>query len=52
VKDMYVVLLTNRVNPSRENTRVFQLRRDVADAVQNAVMDAPLIEWESTRVVQ
>jgi len=52
VKDMYVVLLTNRVNPSRENTRVFQLRRDVADAVQNAVMDAPLVEWESMRVVQ
>lgn len=51
VKDMYVVLLTNRVNPSRESTRIFQLRRDVADAVQQAVMDAPVIEWEATRVV-
>lgn len=51
VKDMYVVLLTNRVNPTRENTRVFRLRRDVADAVQWAVMDAPLVEWEVTRVV-
>lgn len=50
VKDMYVVLLTNRVNPTRENTRVFRLRRDVADAVQWAVMDAPLVEWEVTRV--
>lgn len=50
VKDMYVVLLTNRVNPTRENTRVFQLRRDVADAAQWAVMDAPLVEWEVTRV--
>ena len=50
VKDMYVVLLTNRVNPTRENTRVFRLRRDVADAAQWAVMDAPLVEWEVTRV--
>lgn len=50
VKDMYVVLLTNRVNPTRANTRVFQLRRDVADAAQWAVMDAPLVEWEVTRV--
>ena len=49
VKDMYVVLLTNRVNPSAENTRVFRLRRDVADAAQWAVMDAPLVEWEVTR---
>ena len=51
VKDMYVVLLTNRVNPSPQNTRVFQRRRDVADAAQWAVMDAPLVEWEVTRVV-
>ena len=51
VKDMYVILLTNRVNPSAQSTRVFQLRRDVADAAQWAVMDAPLIEWEVTRVV-
>lgn len=49
VKDMYVVLLTNRVNPTRQSTRVFQLRRDVADAAQWAVMDAPLVEWEVTR---
>lgn len=51
VKDMYVVLLTNRVNPSSESTRVFRLRRDVADAAQWAAMDAPLVEWEVTRVV-
>ncbi len=50
VKDMYVVLLTNRVNPTRQSTRVFQLRRDVADAAQWAVMDAPLVEWEVTRL--
>jgi CubicO group peptidase (beta-lactamase class C family) len=49
VKDMYVILLTNRVNPSAQSTRVFQLRRDVADAAQWAVMDAPLVEWEVTR---
>ncbi len=50
VKDLYVVLLANRVNPSRQSTRIFQLRREVADAVQESVLDAPLIEWEVTRV--
>lgn len=50
VKDLYVVLLTNRVNPSRESTRVFALRRDIADAVQQSILDAPLVEWEATRV--
>jgi len=50
VKDLYVILLTNRVNPSRASTRIFALRRDVADAVQQSIMDAPLIEWEVTRI--
>lgn len=50
VKDLYVILLTNRVNPSRASTRIFALRRDVADAVQQSIMDAPLVEWEVTRI--
>jgi hypothetical protein len=40
-----VVLLTNRVDPTRANMRHEALRRDVADAVQAAVLDAPLIAW-------
>ena len=35
--DVFVVLLTNRVNPSRDNQRHVQLRRDLADLVQRAV---------------
>lgn len=47
-RDLFVILLTNRVNPTRENTRVFALRRAVADAVQRSITDAPLIDWEVT----
>jgi CubicO group peptidase (beta-lactamase class C family) len=45
-KDLYVVLLTNAVNPSRAHSRHFQLRREVADAVQAAVPGERLIHWE------
>jgi CubicO group peptidase (beta-lactamase class C family) len=45
-KQLFVVLLTNRVDPSRDNTKVGPLRRVVADAVQRAVLDAPLRVWE------
>jgi CubicO group peptidase (beta-lactamase class C family) len=37
-RGLYVVLLTNRVDPTRANTRHEALRRDVADAVQGAVI--------------
>ena len=30
--DLFVILLTNRVHPTRENTQIFQVRRAVADA--------------------
>jgi CubicO group peptidase (beta-lactamase class C family) len=46
-RDLFVILLTNRVNPTRENTKVFALRRAVADAVQRSIKDAPLIDWEA-----
>lgn len=36
-KDLFVILLTNRVNPTRENQKHVPLRRALADAVQNAV---------------
>jgi len=31
-QDLFIILLTNRVNPTRENTQVFAVRRAVADA--------------------
>ena len=46
-KDLFVVVLTNRVNPISSNNRHVQLRRDVADAVQQAVLGARIVNWES-----
>ena len=48
-RGLFVILLTNRVNPSRNTTRHVPLRRDVADAAQSAITDAPLINWEASR---
>jgi CubicO group peptidase (beta-lactamase class C family) len=48
-RSLFVVLLMNRVNTRGEATRHAQLRRDVADAVQSAILDAPLIDWEALR---
>ena len=48
-RGLFVVLLTNRVNSRGEATRHVQLRRDVSDAVQSAIRDAPLIDWEARR---
>jgi CubicO group peptidase (beta-lactamase class C family) len=48
-RGLFVVLLMNRVNVRGEATRHVQLRRDVSDAVQRAVLDAPLVEWEGLR---
>ncbi|HEX2167553.1 MAG TPA: serine hydrolase [Longimicrobiales bacterium] len=45
----FVILLTNRVNPTRRNFRHEPLRRDVADAVQAAILDAPLVQWRAGR---
>jgi len=48
-RGVFVVLLTNRVNPTSENQRHVPLRRAVADAVQAAILDAPLVDWEAAR---
>jgi CubicO group peptidase (beta-lactamase class C family) len=48
-RGVFVILLTNRVNPTRANTKYVKLRRAVADAVQQAITDAPLIDWEKLR---
>lgn len=49
VKDLFVILLTNRVNETSANQKQAPLRRALADTVQQAVMDAPLINWEEKR---
>lgn len=36
-KDLFVILLTNRVHPTRANTRIFAVRRQVADLVAEAL---------------
>ena len=49
-RELLVVLLTNRVNPTRDNQKIGPLRRAVADVVQQSVLDSPLRVWEdSTR---
>ena len=48
-RGLFIILLTNRVNPTSENQKHVALRRAVADAVQGAILDAPLIDWEARR---
>ncbi|MDQ3605131.1 MAG: serine hydrolase, partial [Gemmatimonadota bacterium] len=48
-RGLFVILLTNRVNPTSDNLKIAPLRRAVADAVQAAILDAPLIDWEARR---
>lgn len=38
-RDAFLILLTNRVNPTRENNRHTALRRDLADAVIQSIRD-------------
>ncbi len=40
--DLWVILLTNRVHPTRANTRHVPFRRAVADAAARAVTDRPV----------
>ena len=48
-RGLFVILLTNRVNPTAANQTHVPLRRAVADAVQSAILDAPLVDWEAAR---
>jgi CubicO group peptidase (beta-lactamase class C family) len=48
-RGLFVILLTTRVNPTAENQKQTPLRRAVADAAQNAILDAPLVDWEARR---
>jgi len=36
-KNVFIILLTNRVNPTRANTKILQVRRRVADLVMDAL---------------
>jgi CubicO group peptidase (beta-lactamase class C family) len=38
-RDLFVILLTNRVNPTRANTRILRVRARVADLVAQALVD-------------
>ncbi len=40
-KDLYIILLTNRVNPTRENNRIGRVRPRVADLVVDALTPPP-----------
>jgi CubicO group peptidase (beta-lactamase class C family) len=46
-REVFVVLLTNRVHPTRENSRHVPLRRAVHDAVARAVLDVPAVPREA-----
>jgi CubicO group peptidase (beta-lactamase class C family) len=48
-RGLFVILLTNRVDPTRDNNKHVPLRRAVADAAQTSIMNAPLINWEEVR---
>ena len=43
-RGMYVILLTNRVHPTRDNNRIQAVRRELADAVTSA-----FDQWEAAR---
>jgi CubicO group peptidase (beta-lactamase class C family) len=43
-RQLFVILLTNRVNPTRDNQRHIALRRDLADAVQQSIVDVPVMQ--------
>ena len=36
-RDLFIILLTNRVNPTRANTRILGVRQRVADMVADAL---------------
>ncbi|MEP7380375.1 MAG: serine hydrolase domain-containing protein [Gemmatimonadota bacterium] len=40
-QDVFIILLTNRVNPTRENRRIGQVRIGVADAVMGLLQGCP-----------
>jgi beta-glucosidase-like glycosyl hydrolase/CubicO group peptidase (beta-lactamase class C family) len=47
--DLWVILLTNRVHPTRENQKHIPLRRAVADAAALAITDRTVVKREPVR---
>ena len=45
-RGLWVVMLTNRVNSRGTSNLHVPVRRAISDAVQAAVVDAPLVRWE------
>ena len=45
-RSLFIVLLMNRIHSRGASEGHLPIRRAVSDAVQAAVLDAPLIEWE------
>jgi CubicO group peptidase (beta-lactamase class C family) len=45
-RGVFVVLLMNRINSRGMNDQHIRLRREISDAVQAAILDAPLVPWE------
>ncbi|MEJ2678709.1 MAG: glycoside hydrolase family 3 N-terminal domain-containing protein, partial [Gemmatimonadota bacterium] len=45
-RDLFVVLLTNRVDPTRAEQRIGELRRRVHDLVERAITDMPVARRE------
>jgi CubicO group peptidase (beta-lactamase class C family) len=41
-KNLFVILLTNRVHPTRENLKILKVRRDIHDIVMESLMDVKL----------
>jgi CubicO group peptidase (beta-lactamase class C family) len=48
-RDLFVVLMTNRVNSRGESQLHTTVRREISDVVQSAIVDAPLVRWERDR---
>lgn len=46
-RGVFVVLLMNRINSRGASEAHLAIRRAVSDAVQEAILDAPLVPWES-----
>jgi len=46
-RGIFVVLLMNRINSRGSSEQHLQVRRAVSDAVQAAILDAPLVPWEA-----
>ncbi|HKJ92415.1 MAG TPA: serine hydrolase, partial [Longimicrobiales bacterium] len=48
-RDLFVVLLTNRVDPTRAEERIGPLRRQVHDLVEQAITDMPIFRREGAQ---